>query len=156
MKLRHTGTGEYKDAEIGPVAEKDYDYMKSCGWFVFDWLAESRLGFDVYKIYLKENEYDILGLLSLRDIKLELRIHVNLIEVSSQNIGEGKMYDRIAGSLLGFACQIAFEKSYDGFVSLVPKTELIDHYCRKYGFRQVGRNLALEGASSLAIIQNYL
>lgn len=156
MKILHTATGEYEDAEVGPVAEKDYDYIKNCGRFIFDWRAENRLGFEVYKIVLRGNEHEILGLLSLRDIKPELRIHINLVEVSSENIGAGKIYDRIAGSLLGFVCQLAFEKSYDGFVSLIPKTELIDHYCQKYGFSRVGKSLAVEGASSLAIIQKYL
>jgi hypothetical protein len=156
MKILHTATGEYKDAEVVRVAEKDYDYIKNCGRFVFDWRTENQRGFEVYKIALKEREHHILGLLSLRDIQQELRIHVNSVEVSSENIGAGKIYDRIAGSLLGFACQLAFEKSYDGFVSLIPKTDLIDHYCQKYGFSRVGKSLAVEGASSLAIIQNYL
>jgi hypothetical protein len=156
MKLKHSKTGHYKEAVVSEVVENDYEHIQNSGRFTFDWRVEKRMKYDVYKICLRDNENEILGLLSLRDVKSELRIHVNLIEVSSENVGKRKAYERIAGCLLGFACQLSFEKSYDGFVSLVPKTELIDHYCRKYGFHQVGGNLAIEGAGSLTIIQNYL
>jgi len=55
-----------------------------------------------------------------------------------------KKVDRVAGCLLAFAIQLAFEKGYLGFTSLVPKTELIRLYVNKYGFSQFGRQLAIE------------
>lgn len=91
----------------------------------------------------------ILGLLSLKDIQSELRIHINLIEISANNIGRGKKYDRIAGCLIAYTCQLSFDKSYDGFVSLVPKSRLINHYCKHYGFEQFGRQLGLGYESSI-------
>ena len=41
-------------------------------------------------------------------------------------------------------------------MSLLPKTKLIDLYQNKYGFRQFGRLLAVEGKSSQFLIQKYL
>jgi hypothetical protein len=156
MKLKNTRTGEYVDADIDAVNEGDFKRVGSGGQFEFDWQIERGNRHDVYKIYLRDSTQEILGLLSLKDFKSEHRIHINLLEVSAPNIGKGKVYERIAGCLLAFACQLAFEKPYDGFVSLIPKTNLINHYCQKYGFRQIGRNLAVEGEHSLAIIQNYM
>lgn len=46
-------------------------------------------------------------------------------------------------------------KMYE-FVSLEPKTLLIDHYQAKYGFRQYGRYLGIEGPASQTLINKYL
>lgn len=56
----------------------------------------------------------------------------------------------------GCQCRIAFRKGYEGFVSLLPKTRLIDLYQEKYGFRQYGRLLALEHEHSKRVIDQYL
>ncbi len=42
--------------------------------------------------------------MSVEDIPVELRIEIRLIEVSKENIGHEKEYDRIAGCLIAFAC----------------------------------------------------
>jgi hypothetical protein len=78
------------------------------------------------------------------------------VEISEANKGKKKKIDRIAGCLLAFAVQVAFEKGYSGFTSLIPKTELISLYVEKYGFSQYGRQLAIEGKAAIALIQKYL
>ena len=40
---------------------------------------------------------------------------------SNTNKGENKEYDYVAGCLIAYACEIAFNNGYDGFVSLKPK-----------------------------------
>ena len=101
------------------------------------------------------NGKEILGLISLVDCPEEYRIHLNLIEVGSKNRGKDKEVENIAGCLIAFACQIAFDKDYFGFVSLKPKTRLIDLYQDKYGFRQYGRLLAVEQRSSISLINKF-
>jgi hypothetical protein len=59
-------------------------------------------------------------------------------------------------TLIAFACQMAFEKGYDGFVSLIPKTQLIDYYRHKFGFFSVGTHLAVFDAAAQEIILKYL
>lgn len=154
MKLWNTKTGDFEEAEIAKLDKEDYIWIKNTNQFRFNWKAEENN--NVYKIYRTQMKEEILGLLSLRDVEEELRIQIELIEISYYNIGKEKMYDRIAGCLIGFACQLAFEKSYDGFVSLLPKTALIKHYCEKYGFRQYGRHLALDYQEALSLIKKYL
>ncbi len=119
----------------------------------FDWGKEA--GFDVYQLKLKDSGI-CLGLMSVEDIPVELRIEIRLIEVSKENIGHEKEYDRIAGCLIAFACQIAFKKNYRGFVSLVPKTVLIEHYKNTYGFEQFGRQLALDFPASSLLVKKYI
>lgn len=156
MRLFNIKFSKYEKAKINRIEPEDYKQIKMSNQFVFDWSLEKKQRYDVYKIYLIDEEKKTLGLLSLKDIKEEFRIHINLIEVSVSNVGREKEYDHIAGCLIAFAAQLAFEKSYDGFVSLIPKTRLIDHYCEKYGFEQYGRQLGLGHEASTNLIKEYL
>jgi hypothetical protein len=154
MKLIDTSSGDLVEAIILEIEPKDFQKVTKGKGFVFDWSVEEK--HDVYKICLKGEETKILGLLSLIDHPAELRIHISLIEVIKEQVGQGKTLDHIAGCLIGFACGIAFRKGYEGFVSLLPKTRLIDLYQEKYGFRQYGRLLALAHEQSKRVIDQYL
>ncbi|MEM9885258.1 MAG: hypothetical protein AAF849_05140 [Bacteroidota bacterium] len=147
-------TGKTLQSIIEKVANLDYNWIEQSKQFKFDWKREKEN--EVYKIYLIDEEEEILGLMSLIDHPEEYRIHLNLIEVGAKNRGVDKEIEHVAGCLIGFACKVAFDKDYFGFVSLQPKTRLIDLYQDKYGFRQYGRLLAVEQASSRALIDKYL
>lgn len=156
MKLVDLNTQTAFEAEILKVSEDDFRNIRESKRFSFDWAEEK--GHQVFKIVRAEveSEQEILGLLSMTDIPEEFRVHVNLLELSEDNKGREKKIDRIAGCLLAFAIQTAFEKGYSGFTSLVPKTELISLYVKKYGFSQHGRQLAIEGKAAINLIQKYL
>ena len=94
-------------------------------------------------------------MISLIDISKELRIHINLIESSKIHRGKQKKIKNIPGSLISYACKIAFEKGYDGFVSLTPKTKLINYYA-SYGFVQVGTQMAIFLEASKLLILKYI
>ena len=153
MKLLDVGSGVQFEAEINPVEESDLHTISHSGQFVFDWTTEEN--FTVYKI-TEQYEDEILGLMSIIDVSEEFRIHINLIESSNDNKGAAKKVDWITGCMIAFAAQISFEKGYQGFVSLLPKTVLIDYYIKKYGFSQYGRNLAIDTRGSIKLIQKYL
>ena len=153
MKIKHCKTGELLEAVIELVEEEDWVIIDESDQFIFNWTSEKAS--IVHKIRL-ELEEEILGLISYQEIPKELRIHVNLVENSNKNKGKEKEYDWIAGALIARTCQIAFEKEYDGFVSLQPKTELEEHYIRKYGFRKMGQLLFTELQNSEELIIKYL
>jgi hypothetical protein len=154
MELKHSPSGESLEAAISEVASKDYGAIKKDSNFSFDWGTEKE--YEVYKIYLLSDEKTILGLMSLIDIPEEYRIHLNLLEVSKPHQGKGKTIDFIAGCLIAFAAELAIKRGYYGFVSLEPKTLLINHYQSNYGFSQYGRYLGLEGSASQTLINKYL
>ena len=154
MPLRDRKTGKKLQSLIEKVITSDYDWLNASKEFSFDWTEEGEN--EVYKIFLVGKEKEILGVMSLVDYPEEYRIHLNLIEVSSSNIGKKKKIENIAGCLIAFACQLAFMRGYYGFVSLQPKTRLIDLYQDKYGFRQYGRFLAVEQKSSTLLMDKYL
>jgi len=154
MPIKDLESGKSLNSIISEIIEADYKLIGDSGNFSFDWKEEAKN--EVFKIYLKDESDNILGLLSLKDHPDEHRIHLNLIEVSRENIGRDKKLDNIAGCLIAFACRIAFERNYYGFVSLKPKTRLVELYQEKYGFRQYGRLLAVEDQSSNYLIKKYL
>jgi hypothetical protein len=84
------------------------------------------------------NNEIIQGIISLTD-KSD-HIFMDLIESAKFNKGKKKLYKGVAGNLVAFACKISFEKGYDGVVSFIPKTQLIDHYTLTLGAKLFGGN----------------
>ncbi|MCB9304831.1 MAG: hypothetical protein H6566_29735 [Lewinellaceae bacterium] len=154
MPLQDKKSGKALHSAIEGVVSSDYIWIGKSKEFNFDWGLERSN--EVYKIFLVDKDDEILGLMSLIDYPGEYRIHLNLIEVGKSNRGKSKSVENIAGCLIAFACHIAFDRDYFGFVSLQPKTQLMELYQEKYGFRQYGRLLAVEQESSKALIDKYL
>lgn len=118
-----------------------------------------------YKLRL-ENEKKILGLIAIRDVKNNSinAIKIELLEISSENIGSNKKIDWIAGCLIAWACKISYERGHGGNVYLVPKINLIAHFASAYGFihmdirsteRPVGF-MVVFGALSQKLINEFL
>lgn len=131
MKLLDVQTGKWLEAEIDRISEQDIQEIEKSNRFRFDWKKE--LIHEVYKVYLTKDGF-VVGLVALKDIPQDIRVHVQLIESSRNNTGKRKRLDRIPGCLIAYACELSFKKGYDGFVSLTPKTQLVNHYIKKYGF----------------------
>lgn len=153
MKLLNRKSGELHEAVIELVQDEDWEVIEKDENFEFNWLKEKK--YLVHKITLKL-EREILGLVSIEDIPKELRLFIRLIEVGKKHRGKGKVYDHVAGCLLAFTCNLAFQRNYNGFISLIPKTELVNHYKSKYGFGEFGIHLYLELEKSENLIKNYL
>jgi hypothetical protein len=99
---------------------------------------------------------EVLGLMALADHADEMRVEIRLLAVSSENKGKEKIFDGIAGCLIGYACQDALER-YDIYanVSLMPKTVLKAHYMSQYGMLDAGRQVYLEKTALENIIEKY-
>lgn len=154
MSLVDRSSGESLVSSITEAVDSDYKWIKKSTKFKFDWKVETNN--EVYKIYLLDDSEEILGLMSLIDHPDEMRIHLNLIETASNQRGGLKTIENIAGCLIAFGCQVAFDRGYFGFLSLQPKSELIELYQNNYGFRQFGRLLAVEGQSAQLLIRKFL
>ncbi len=143
-------TGKKEKVRISQFKSSELSKLHS---FDFEWSKETK--FEVYKLSLISNE-QVLGLLSIDRVIDELRIEIRLLEISTENIGKNKLYDRVAGILIAFTCKESFQNGFYGFVSLIPKTKLIEHYKEKYGFQQFGRHLAIELQASELLMNRYL
>lgn len=76
MALKDKKSGKALRVIIARVVEADYKLINESGEFGFEWHEE--IENEVFKIYLKDQSDNILGLLSLIDYPDELRIHLNL------------------------------------------------------------------------------
>lgn len=152
MILENLKTGGKLTGLIEKVNEDDLKNIKNSKNFGFDWISESK--YELYKIRILGQE-EILGLISIIDIPKEFRIHINLLESSKKYRGKNKEIKNIPGCLISYCCKLAFEKGYDGFVSLIPKTKLVSYYQKNYGFVQVGTQMAVFMEKSELLIKKY-
>jgi len=81
---------------------------------------------------------------------------MDLIESAKFNKSKNKLYRGVAGNLVAFGCKMAFEKKYDGVVSFIAKTQLIEHYEQTLGAKLFGGNrMFIDTKESLILTTNY-
>lgn len=153
MKLWNRRKKTFEEGVIELVLQEDFLKIEKSDQFQFDWNKEKK---NLVLNIRRKNEEEILGLIALIDFPRELRIEIHLLEVSKDNRGKDKTIDRLAGCLIAYACDLAFQKNYNGFVSLVSKTEIIQLYKEKYGFREMGNHLFTQLHNSNSLINQYL
>lgn len=154
MKLLKVGSKIEKRVVIG-LAEPDDFKMLTKKRFSFVWKTIKKVA-TVYKLQI-EGEKDILGVMGLVDWQEEKRIEIKLLASSVENIGKNKIYKNIADCLIAFACRLAVIRyGIEACVSLMPKTELIEHYMQKYYMQYAGRQLYLDGNNLIKLMEEYL
>lgn len=127
---------------------------KGIGW-KFDWKYEfGQSDRKIFKLTIMDNKSVIQGLISISDYKDHIYIHV--IESSPFNRGKRKMYVGVPGNLMAFACKDSWDKGYEGFVSFISKTRLIDHYEQTLGAIHVGgHKMVIFPKEALKLIKKY-
>ena len=154
MEIVEVGTGRRVSIAISKAANDDFKLLTKTR-FSFSWKAFRGI-VTVYKLHINGEE-DILGVMGLIDWPEEKRIEIKLLASSVNNIGKAKRYSGIAGCLIAFACRRAVIRyGPEACVSLVPKTELVEHYLRKYHMQNAGWQLYLDGANLIKLLKEYL
>ena len=152
MNIVETLTGKSVEVRVLGVESEDFKKLNKARYF-FNWNAYKK-GYSVYKL-TKSEEDDILGVMAIIDIPAELRIEISLLCCSKENYSHTKQFDRIAGCLIASREAV---KKYGGnaAISLLPKTDLREHYKNKYGMEEAGRQIVLFGKNLLNLINEYL
>lgn len=150
--ITEVATGRSYPTLVSPVTVGELN-AAATNWR-FDWFQELTTG-EVFKLTAPKLGRLIHGLISLTCGSSF--VVVNLVESHPENIGRGKKYNGVAANLIAFACQLAFEKGYEGAVSFDAKSELIAHYERTLGAKQVGRSqrMVMDRAASLRLVEQY-
>ncbi len=154
MYIIETESGVRQEVDIELVSQEDFEIIRKLGKFNFDW--DEFQGDAVYKL-VPIGSNDMAGLMALVDHpdQLDRFTEIKLLESAAENIGAEKKFDRVAGTLISFACKEAFKQGYDGWVFLIPKSKLVPHYIEKYRFHAMGRGLALDTDASAQLIAEY-
>jgi hypothetical protein len=148
-------TGDSFTTNVILFAKSDLKTVtKKSGWD-FNWRFElTQPEREVYKLTISENANVIQGLISL-EIKSD-HVYMHLVESAPFNKGRTKMYTGVPGNLVAFACRLAFQRGFEGNVSFISKTKLIDHYIETLGaFHVGGRLMIIETQSALRLTGKY-
>jgi hypothetical protein len=121
----------------------------------FDWSTELKDNKkEVYKLTIVNNSDVIQGLLSI-SIENDY-VFVHLLENAPFNIGKHKIYEGVAGNLIAYACKLSFQHGFDGFVSFISKTKLIEHYESTLGaYRLGGARMIIPTDAASSLVEKY-
>ncbi|NLJ43989.1 MAG: hypothetical protein GX431_10050 [Bacteroidales bacterium] len=140
--LENLITGDNFPTDIVITDLNDFKSItKKEGW-LFDWKSEFKMpDRDVYKLTIVNNQTVIQGLISL-SVKTD-HVYMHLIESAPFNKGKDKVYAGVPGNLVAFACKLSFQRGFEGYLSFLSKTNLINHYEKTLGATHVGGNLMI-------------
>jgi hypothetical protein len=148
--IRHRATNTSVETVIEKIKITEINQLKN---WQFDWQYENRQN-DIYKLTVNDFPDEIQGVISI-----EIRkgyVFVSLIENAPFNIGKHGVYEGVAGNLFAYACKLSYEMGFEGFVSFVAKTELIEHYKKKILAKLVsGQTMVIEPLEALQLIRQY-
>lgn len=152
--IENAVTGEVFATVVKRLTILDGKQVKKRDW-QFNWKKDlTDATKETYKLTTANNPNVIQGLLSLEDKGDHVFMH--LLESAHFNKGKTKVYLGVPGNLVAFACKVAFEKGYDGFVAFDSKTALIEHYKKTLGatlFR--GQRMFIETTAALKLVAKY-
>ena len=153
--IENTLTGEVFDTEISRLFLKHSRQIKKADWG-FDWHKEFKNSSnEIYKLTTVNNPTIIQGLICFTD--KHDHIFMSLIESAKFNKGKQKLYKGVAGNLVAVGCKVSFEKGYDGVVSFIAKSQLIDHYHKTLGAKQFGisNRMFIDTKESYILVKQY-
>jgi hypothetical protein len=137
--IENSFSGDSFETILLKVKKEDLRPIKKGNGWQFDWKYEfQQTDRVVYKLSIKGNTNVIQGLVSFSDENDHL--FLNLIESAPFNKGKDKIYVGVAGNLIAFVCKEAWDKNYEGFISFISKTRLIDHYEKTLGAIHIGNH----------------
>jgi hypothetical protein len=151
-----SATGRKVAAKVLLVTQDEIKtVLKKNGW-AFNWKKEYSNGHrQLYKLTITDDS-TIQGLLSLEPIKGQQYIEMHLIELAPRNKGDKRKYLGIARHLIAFACKMAFEMGFEGYVAFTAKTKLIEHYERAFGAnRMFGHRMFIATEAAKKLVNLY-
>jgi hypothetical protein len=153
--IENAFSGDNFNTELIPISKEDLILIKKGNGWQFDWKYEfEQSDRQVYKLTIQGNPNVIQGLISFSDVKDHLFMH--LIESAPFNKGKNKIYVGVAGNLVAFLCKESWDRKYEGFVSFISKTRLIEHYENTLGAVHVGNHkMVIFPKEALQLIKKY-
>ena len=153
--IENVNSGDSFPTEIALLSLEELKKItKKNGWS-FNWKSEYiKPKSEIYKLTISNNPNIIQGLVSF-EIKTD-HVFMNLIESAPFNIGKNKTYLGVPGNLVAFVCKVSFQRGFNGFVSFIAKTQLIEHYEKSLGAYHFGGQLMIiNNVAALNLIGKY-
>jgi hypothetical protein len=153
--LENVITGDSFPTAIVLANSKDFKSITKKERWLFNWKSEfKKPDRDVYKLTIVNNQSVIQGLISLT-VRTD-HVYMHFIESAPFNKGREKVYNGVPGNMIAFACKLSFQRGYEGYLSFLSKTNLIEHYEKTLGAIHVGGLLmVINTNAALKLINKY-
>lgn len=153
--IQNVVTGDNFATDVAVLARHDLKSISKASGWLFDWKSEFKNPIrEVFKLNIVHNPTIIQGLISL-ELKKD-HVFMHLVENAPFNKGKSKMYNGVPGNLVAFACKLSFQRGFEGNVSFLSKSQLIDHYQKTLGAIHIGgRVMILETKTALILMDKY-
>lgn len=153
--IENVKSGDSFPTEVSILSSEELKRITKRNGWKFNWKAEYKEPQrEIYKLTINNNPHVIQGLVSL-EIKSD-HVYMHLIESAPFNLGKDKTYLGVPGNLVAFACKLSFQRGFDGFLSFIAKTKLIEHYEKSLGAYHFGGHLMIiSNESALKLIDKY-
>lgn len=138
--IRNAISGDSFETEISRLSKSDLKQLtKKNGWS-FNWKAEvNNNAREVYKLTIVNNPTVLQGLVSFT-VQAD-HVYMDLLESAPFNRGKHKLYEGVAGNLVAYACKVSFQQGFEGYVSFLAKSKLIEHYANTLRATLIGGQL---------------
>lgn len=148
-------TGDVFPTNITLLSSADLKSVSNKNSWQFDWKFEFKQPErEVYKLTIPIALSVIQGLISI-EIRAD-HVYMHLVESAPFNKGKSKVYAGVPGNLVAFACRLSFQRGFEGNVSFVSKTHLIDHYSKTLGATHFGGYIMIiDTPAALRLINKY-
>jgi len=153
--IENVTTGDSFQTEISILNANDIKVISKKNGWAFNWKIEvNNPSKEVYKLTITGNPNIIQGLICI-EVKPD-HVFMHLIESAPFNKGKNKVYNGVAGNLVAFACKLSFQRGYQGAISFLSKSQLIEHYEKTLGaFHLSNRIMIIETREALKLIGKY-
>ncbi len=153
--IENVVSGDSFQTEISILNLEDIKTISRKNGWVFDWKLEFRSPIkEVYKLTIIGNPNIIQGLVCI-EVKSD-HVFMHLIESAPFNKGKNKVYNGVPGNLVAFACKLSFQRGFQGAISFLSKSQLIEHYEKTLGaFHLSNRVMIIETKEALKLIGKY-
>jgi len=153
--IQNVVTGDSFATEVAVLVRTDLKSISKANGWLFDWKSELKNPIrEVFKLTIVGNPTIIQGLISL-ELKKD-HVFMQLVESAPFNKGKAKMYAGVPGNLVAFACKLSFQRGFEGNVSFLSKSQLIDHYEKALGAIHIGgRVMIIETETALKLMDKY-
>ena len=153
--IENTISGDSFQTEVSILTALDIKAISKNKDWDFDWKLELKNPIrEVYKLTIVGNPNIIQGLVSI-EVKPD-HVYMHLIESAHFNKGKKKMYHGVPGNLVAFTCKLSFQRGFQGAISFLSKSQLIEHYVKTLGaFHLSNRVMIIETQAALKLIGKY-
>lgn len=134
------------------ICDKKISRVKN-GW-KFNWnKQQNESNSPIYELFTEKDD-ELQGRISFR---LEDGfIFVELVETAPHNYGSKGKYKGVGAHLFAIACKESFENGFDGNVSFIAKTRLIEHYKKTLGAILISSQVMIINQTAASeLVRNY-